>query len=132
MDSTKNPGLQLIWERDRVFYSHRIRRRRDSPVLYVNPTRLYHSIPNRSRSKQTEYLPERPLSCINIRYTTFLFDLFCQWDFNNTIALKNNVLRSLDDRDFSLVISVVFDLRLYDHHVASFVPNRGHGPNATL
>lgn len=34
-----------------------------------------HGMPNRSRSKPAEYLPGRPLSCINIRYTTFLFDL---------------------------------------------------------
>lgn len=34
-----------------------------------------HGMPNRSRSKPAEYLPGRPLSCINIQYTTFLFDL---------------------------------------------------------
>ena len=48
-----------------------------------------HGMPNRSRSKLAEYLPGRPLSCINIRYTTFLFDPSQQPRFNNIIDARN-------------------------------------------
>lgn len=74
-----------------------------SPLDWVRGELGPHGMPNRSRGEPDEYLPGRPLSCINIRYTTFLFDLRGSDGFNNIIALGNNASVPLRDRSDFLV-----------------------------
>lgn len=102
----------LLQGEERVLSSRRARGRKDSPVPYANLD------PADPTAYQTEAEASRPSTCQDDHSAVSTFGTRHSSSisspggrrFNNTIALKNNVVRlarSRDDRGFSSVIGVV-------------------------